>query len=161
MRSRKLSPRRARRKFLPYMPFTNVFQIHVLNVLFLRWSPSNFTQPFIIIQVHLLSLLDECLLPNGVLVDSHARSSVYYLSYVLTHSPTCHDFYDSAYEKALRAAGKGKGDLITTEIKEGQRYFYAEDYHQQYLAKPGGRQYVVPNPLFIYSIAYIHSHARA
>ena len=28
---------------------------------------------------------------------------------------------------------------ITTEIKEGSVFYYAEDYHQQYLAKnPGG-----------------------
>lgn len=52
----------------------------------------------------------------------------------------------AAYEKALRAAGRGKTDMITTEIKEGQRYYYAEDYHQQYLAKPGGRQYCSAQP---------------
>jgi peptide-methionine (S)-S-oxide reductase len=41
-----------------------------------------------------------------------------------------------AYQKVLAAAGYGK---ITTEIREAQKFFYAEDYHQQYLAKnPGG-----------------------
>jgi len=40
------------------------------------------------------------------------------------------------YQKRLGAAGKGK---ITTEILPAPEYFYAEDYHQQYLAKnPGG-----------------------
>jgi peptide-methionine (S)-S-oxide reductase len=41
-----------------------------------------------------------------------------------------------AYQARLSAAGHGS---ITTEIKDSQRYFYAEDYHQQYLAKnPAG-----------------------
>jgi peptide-methionine (S)-S-oxide reductase len=37
-----------------------------------------------------------------------------------------------AYQKALTAAGHGK---ITTEILEAPELYYAEDYHQQYLAK--------------------------
>ena len=42
-----------------------------------------------------------------------------------------------AYQSALRAAGVSKA--ITTEIEEAPDFFYAEDYHQQYLAKnPGG-----------------------
>jgi peptide-methionine (S)-S-oxide reductase len=41
-----------------------------------------------------------------------------------------------AYQAALDKAGLGK---ITTEIREAPPFFYAEDYHQQYLAKnPGG-----------------------
>jgi peptide-methionine (S)-S-oxide reductase len=40
------------------------------------------------------------------------------------------------FQKALRAKGFGS---ITTEIKEAPTFYYAEDYHQQYLAKnPGG-----------------------
>ncbi|NEP10952.1 MAG: peptide-methionine (S)-S-oxide reductase MsrA [Symploca sp. SIO2C1] len=40
------------------------------------------------------------------------------------------------YQEALSAAGYGK---ITTEIIEAPEFYYAEDYHQQYLAKnPGG-----------------------
>jgi peptide-methionine (S)-S-oxide reductase len=38
-----------------------------------------------------------------------------------------------AYQEALRAAGHG--DPITTEIVDAPELFYAEDYHQQYLAK--------------------------
>ncbi len=37
-----------------------------------------------------------------------------------------------AYQKALDAQGHG---AITTEIREAPEYYYAEDYHQQYLAK--------------------------
>jgi peptide-methionine (S)-S-oxide reductase len=41
-----------------------------------------------------------------------------------------------AYQARLRAAGLG---AITTEIVEAPTFYYAEDYHQQYLAKnPGG-----------------------
>jgi peptide-methionine (S)-S-oxide reductase len=42
----------------------------------------------------------------------------------------------AAYQKALDAAGYGG---ITTEIREAPEFYYAEDYHQQYLAKnPNG-----------------------
>ena len=37
-----------------------------------------------------------------------------------------------AYQKLLKQAGYGR---ITTEIIEAPEFFYAEDYHQQYLAK--------------------------
>jgi peptide-methionine (S)-S-oxide reductase len=41
-----------------------------------------------------------------------------------------------AYQRALKDAGRG---TITTEIREAPEFYYAEDYHQQYLAKnPGG-----------------------
>jgi peptide-methionine (S)-S-oxide reductase len=41
-----------------------------------------------------------------------------------------------AYQEALKAAGYGN---ITTEILDAPEFYYAEDYHQQYLAKnPGG-----------------------
>jgi peptide-methionine (S)-S-oxide reductase len=42
----------------------------------------------------------------------------------------------TAYEARLKQAGFGP---ITTEILEAPAFYYAEDYHQQYLAKnPGG-----------------------
>jgi peptide-methionine (S)-S-oxide reductase len=41
-----------------------------------------------------------------------------------------------AYQTALKKAGMGE---ITTEIRPAPEFYYAEDYHQQYLAKnPGG-----------------------
>jgi len=55
-----------------------------------------------------------------------------------------------AYEKALEAAKAGKGSSITTEIAAASDYpeafYYAEDYHQQYLAKPGARPYCSAQP---------------
>lgn len=42
----------------------------------------------------------------------------------------------ASYEAALKARGFG---AITTEVRTDQPYYYAEGYHQQYLAKnPGG-----------------------
>jgi peptide-methionine (S)-S-oxide reductase len=41
-----------------------------------------------------------------------------------------------AYQQALNAAGYG---TITTEIVDAPEFYYAENYHQQYLAKnPNG-----------------------
>ena len=40
------------------------------------------------------------------------------------------------YQRVLTQAGLG---AITTEIRESPPFYYAEEYHQQYLAKnPGG-----------------------
>jgi peptide-methionine (S)-S-oxide reductase len=42
----------------------------------------------------------------------------------------------AAYQATLNEAGYGE---ITTEVAEAGSFYYAEDYHQQYLAKnPGG-----------------------
>ena len=42
----------------------------------------------------------------------------------------------TTYQRALTAAGYGP---VTTEIAIAPPFYYAEDYHQQYLAKnPGG-----------------------
>ena len=48
-----------------------------------------------------------------------------------------------AYQKALSAAGRGR---ITSEIRAATEFFYAEEYHQQYLAKnPDGYCALLPN----------------
>lgn len=56
----------------------------------------------------------------------------------------------NAYEAALKKAGKGRGDRITTQIAAAadfeEIFYYAEDYHQQYLAKPGARPYCSAQP---------------
>jgi len=62
-----------------------------------------------------------------------------YRSAIYTHSPAQAEAARASmprYEAALREAGLGP---ITTEIRDDVPFFYAEDYHQQYLAKnPGG-----------------------
>jgi len=62
-----------------------------------------------------------------------------YRSAIYTTSPTQKAEAEralGAYGEKLRAAGYG---AITTELREAPEFFYAEDYHQQYLAKnPNG-----------------------
>jgi len=60
---------------------------------------------------------------SGIYTDSEAQAEV---------ARTSRD----AYAERLKGAGYGE---ITTEIKAAGPFYYAEDYHQQYLAKnPGG-----------------------
>ncbi len=47
------------------------------------------------------------------------------------------------YQKELNI---NKNGLIATEIKMIDNYYYAEEYHQQYLASPGSRQYCSAAP---------------
>src|ERR687891_299877 len=62
-----------------------------------------------------------------------------YRSAVYTFSPEqrrAAEAARAAYQDQLTAAGYGR---ITTEIADAPPFYYAEDYHQQYLAKnPGG-----------------------
>lgn len=49
------------------------------------------------------------------------------------------------YQEALKKAGRG--EAITSEIKgPGDVFYFAEDYHQQYLAKPMARPYCSAQP---------------
>lgn len=62
-----------------------------------------------------------------------------YRSAIYTHSPAQQAEAEAsrrAYQHALTQAGRG---TITTEIRPAPPFYFAEDYHQQYLAKnPGG-----------------------
>ena len=62
-----------------------------------------------------------------------------YRSAIYTHSPEqaqAAQRSKAAYEQALKGRGYG---AVTTEIKPAGEFYFAEDYHQQYLAKnPGG-----------------------
>jgi len=58
-----------------------------------------------------------------------------YRSAIYTHSPEqakAAAASRESYQAALRASSHGE---ITTEIREAPAFYYAEDYHQQYLAK--------------------------
>ncbi len=48
-----------------------------------------------------------------------------------------------SYQEQLLKNGFGQ---ITTEIKQDFKFFFAEEYHQQYLAKPGSRPYCSAMP---------------
>jgi peptide-methionine (S)-S-oxide reductase len=61
------------------------------------------------------------------------RSGIYVYS---PHQKQLAEASQNAYQSALSSAGYGK---ITTEILNAPEFYYAEEYHQQYLAKnPGG-----------------------
>src|SRR5438445_11023655 len=58
-----------------------------------------------------------------------------YRSAIYTHSELQQKAAETsrdAYQQMLSDAGYGE---ITTEIRDAPQFFYAEDYHQQYLAK--------------------------
>ena len=66
-------------------------------------------------------------------VGSQYRSAIY--TYGAAQLKTAQASRDS-YQRVLSKAGY---KAITTEIREAPEFYYAEDYHQQYLAKnPGG-----------------------
>lgn len=66
-------------------------------------------------------------------VGTQYRSAIYVLDDVQKAEA---EASRDAYQAALDAAGRGR---ITTEIVEAGPYYFAEDYHQGYLAKnPGG-----------------------
>jgi peptide-methionine (S)-S-oxide reductase len=66
-------------------------------------------------------------------VGTQYRSGIYYYD-AAQHRAA--EASRDAYQRRLTEAGHGS---ITTEIRPAPEFFYAEDYHQQYLAKnPGG-----------------------
>ncbi len=93
----------------------------------------------------LLKLFWECHDPTqgnrqGNDVGSQYRSAIYVDDpQLLNLAQASRD----AYAELLAAAGRGP---ITTEITSGQRFYAAEAYHQQYLAKPGSRPYCSAQP---------------
>ena len=62
-------------------------------------------------------------------VGTQYRSAIYTYSEAQRHAT---EASREAYQRALTAAGRG---AITTEIRSAPEFYYAEDYHQQYLAK--------------------------
>ncbi len=66
-------------------------------------------------------------------MGSQYRSAIYWTSQAQRDAALA---AKAAYEKALQSKGYG---AITTEIAGGQEFYFAEAYHQQYLAKnPNG-----------------------
>jgi peptide-methionine (S)-S-oxide reductase len=66
-------------------------------------------------------------------VGTQYRSGIYFYSAAQREAA---ERSRDAYQRVLTGAGYGR---ITTEIVEAPEFYYAEDYHQQYLAKnPGG-----------------------
>ncbi|NMG07674.1 peptide-methionine (S)-S-oxide reductase MsrA [Brasilonema sp. UFV-L1] len=66
-------------------------------------------------------------------VGTQYRSGIYVFS---ENQKKLAEVSQDSYQQALSASGYGK---ITTEILDAPEFYYAEDYHQQYLAKnPNG-----------------------
>jgi peptide-methionine (S)-S-oxide reductase len=62
-------------------------------------------------------------------VGTQYRSGIYYMDEAQKHAA---EASRDAFQKQLTAAGYG---TITTEIQPTPEFYYAEEYHQQYLAK--------------------------
>ena len=93
----------------------------------------------------LLKLFWECHDPTQGNRQGNDRGSQY-RSTIFTTNEQQKELAKSSkeyYQKSLTNEGFGP---ITTEIKSNVIYYYAENYHQQYLAKPGSRPYCSAMP---------------
>ncbi len=93
----------------------------------------------------LLKMFWECHNPTqknrqGNDIGTQYRSTIFY-----KNDSNKDKIYSSkeAYQKELYKNNLG---LIETEIKKIDTYYYAEEYHQQYLAVEGSRQYCSASP---------------
>uniref|UniRef100_A0A7S2LYH6 peptide-methionine (S)-S-oxide reductase n=1 Tax=Zooxanthella nutricula TaxID=1333877 RepID=A0A7S2LYH6_9DINO len=71
------------------------------------------------------------------------RSGIYYYS---DEQRRVAEESKAAFTQVLEETGKAWGRPISTEIVPAPTFYYAEDYHQQYDAKPGSRQYCGLSP---------------
>ena len=93
----------------------------------------------------LLKMFWECHDPTqknrqGNDIGSQYRSAIYYKN---ENNKKIILASKEQYQKELNKKNLGS---IETEIKMIDKYFYAEDYHQQYLASEGSRQYCSASP---------------
>ena len=93
----------------------------------------------------LLKMFWECHNPTqknrqGNDIGTQYRSAIYYMNEINKDKIIASK---EAYQKELDANNLG---LIETEIKMIDIYYYAEEYHQQYLAVEGSRQYCSASP---------------
>ena len=93
----------------------------------------------------LLKMFWECHDPTqknrqGNDIGTQYRSTIYFTN---DHNQDIILSSKKAYQKELNKNNLG---LIETEIKKIDTYYYAEDYHQQYLAIEGSRQYCSASP---------------
>ena len=93
----------------------------------------------------LLKMFWECHNPTqknrqGNDIGTQYRSSIYY------KNSKMRKIILSSKEEYQKLLNKQNLGLIETEIKEIDSYFYAEEYHQQYLAAEGSRQYCSASP---------------
>ena len=93
----------------------------------------------------LLKLFWECHDPTQGDRQGNDRGSQYRSAIYTTKKDHLSKAIESkkSYQKELQINGFGE---ITTEIDIDMKFYFAEDYHQQYLAKPGSRPYCSAMP---------------
>ena len=101
----------------------------------------------------LLKMFWECHNPTqknrqGNDMGTQYRSTIYYKNDINKDK-----IYSSkeAYQKELYKNNLG---IIETEIKKIDTYYYAEEYHQQYLAVEGSRQYCSASPTKVKLVSF-------
>ena len=93
----------------------------------------------------LLKLFWECHNPTQGLAQGN-DTGTQYRSSIYVNEPKLLEVAEASrdrYQELLNSSGKG---AITTEIALGKPFFFAEGYHQQYLARPGSRPYCSAQP---------------
>ena len=93
----------------------------------------------------LLKLFWECHDPTQGNRQGNDRGSQYRSAIYTTNKNQLNNAIESknSYQKELKKSGFGE---ITTEIANNIKFYFAEEYHQQYLAKPGSRPYCSAMP---------------
>ena len=93
----------------------------------------------------LLKMFWECHAPTQLNRQGNDSGSQYRSAIFTTSAHQSEISHNSleAYQKLLIENGLG---TIKTQIEKKQIFYYAEDYHQQYLAKPGSRPYCSAMP---------------
>jgi peptide-methionine (S)-S-oxide reductase len=93
----------------------------------------------------MLKLFWECHDPTQGNAQGNDRGSQYRSAIYTTTSSQLElaEASRQRYQTLLNAAGRG---VITTEIASDRPFFFAEAYHQQYLARPGSRPYCSAQP---------------
>jgi len=96
-------------------------------------------------QSDLLKLFWECHDPTQGNRQGNDSGSQYRSAIYTTNENQLNKALESkkSYQKELKKNGFGE---ITTEIKNRVKFYFAEEYHQQYLAKPGSRPYCSAMP---------------
>ena len=107
----------------------------------------------------LLKMFWECHNPTqknrqGNDMGSQYRSTIFY-----TNHRNKNKIFASkeAYQKELNEINLGS---IETEIKKIDSYYYAEEYHQQYLAIQGSRQYCSASPTKVKLGSFLNSNYK-
>tara|TARA_B100001996_G_scaffold47658_1_gene34209 strand:+ start:202 stop:948 length:747 start_codon:yes stop_codon:yes gene_type:complete len=93
----------------------------------------------------LLKLFWECHDPTQGNRQGNDRGSQYRSAIYTTNNHHLNMAIESknSYQEDLKKNGYGE---ITTEIVNNIKFYFAEEYHQQYLAKPGSRPYCSAMP---------------